>query len=267
MGHKNDKDKAAREQWVYARAAKESEPVDRIELVFDPITGEMHIPQMDPSSYRHVTSYPKENGGDKTLFVSPADSFTLPDKDYLELLAGRFDYLIAVDTNSMKAGHRIRGVRISACASYAFAEPLSTVVFPVKIHPVAIHVILDPGPTVNPELLGWHLIIERLRAIHTLSSKRIGIIVDSELGLHADFNTRKKPYYADNFLPLNMQLLYASDKPLMFANAMIKQCHKAADVVLKEYMARDPRMLDTYRGNKYGEAITFPYQIPLPPRS
>jgi len=145
------------------------------------------------------------------------------------------------------------------CASSAISQSLDALPADVQSQPVTAYLILDPGPTVNPEPLGWHLNISRLTTIPALSSKRVGVIVDSELGLLPDINARKIPYYGEHMLPGNMTLIYASsDKPEIFVNEMLKHCDAMAELGIAEFRKSAPSLLSCLRGQKYGTAICVP---------
>jgi hypothetical protein len=108
----------------------------------------------------------------------------------------------------------------------------------IRYQPLVSFLILDPSPDQKPEPLGWHLLIRFLLNSGALQGKRVGLIVDSELGDHVQINTRKKPYYADQMLPGNIALIYASaDKSDTFANHMIKKCDEIARMLLKRFVA------------------------------
>jgi hypothetical protein len=66
------------------------------------------------------------------------------------------------------------------------------------------------------EHCGWFAALEHLQALKLVSAgQRIGIIVDSSLGLINDFNERKRPVVGRAFLPENVQLIYASSDTSM----------------------------------------------------
>jgi hypothetical protein len=252
----NDDDKIPRDHSVIGRAVGK---IDHFTISYDPSTGVPRIHELDPESLRSEISYQKKNGKDKVVYSTPVEDFTALNNAHLDQLKKQFDYLIAVDTNTITKPERTQGCRISVTASSAIAEPLSAVSSDVVLQPVAAYLILDPGPVVNQELLGWHLLITQLSRVPSLSSKRVGVIVDSELGLHADINARVKPYYDEHILPANMTLIYASsDKPEMFANQMLKHCDLMAERGISEFRKSDPSLMSRVRGQKHGTAICVP---------
>jgi hypothetical protein len=101
-------------------------------------------------------------------------------------------------------------------------------------------VIFEVSPNVNPECIGWHLLIDCIvknQAYHL--RHRIGIVVDSELGNLKSINSREQPYYLSYYIPENIQLLYASDKGKDLTNMMLSACHKIANKVMKFYREHD----------------------------
>lgn len=256
MSSKKDEDKISRDHFVTGHA---TELVESLTFHVDPITGIASILELDPSTLRSEISYQKQNGKDKVIYSAPVIGFSALDESHLDQLKKQFDYLIAVDTNTIGKPERTQGCRVSVCASSAIVQALDALPAEVQSQPVAAYLILDPGPTVNPEPLGWHLNISRLTTIPALSSKRVGIIVDSELGLLPDINARKIPYYGEHMLPGNMTLIYASsDKPEIFVNQMLKHCDAMAERGIAEFRKSDPGFLSRLRGQKYGTAICVP---------
>lgn len=249
-------DKISRDHWVIGHTAQE---VEHLTISYDPVTGVPTIHELAPESLRSQISYEKLNGKAKVIYSIPVEDFSALNSSHLDQLKKQFDYLIAVDTNTINKPDRTQGCRISVCASSAIAEPLAAVSSDVVLHPVAAYLILDPGPIVNPEPLGWHLIISQLSLVPALNSKRIGIIVDSELGMHVEINAREKPYYGEHILPANMTLIYASsDKPEIFANQMLKHCDAMAERGIEVFMKSAPSLMSRVRGQKHGTAICVP---------
>jgi hypothetical protein len=255
-GKRNQDPKIPRDHFVIGHTAG---MVSEFTITIDPSTGVPSIAELDPASLRSQISHAREKKDDKVLYSSPTDGFAALGESFIDQLKKKFDYLIAIDTNTLKDPPRTNGCRVSVCASCAIPGKLSDVSGNVIFEPVAGYLILDPGPDVNNEPLGWHLVIEKLSRISALNSKRIGIIVDSELGLHVDINARKIPYYGEFILPQNMTLIYASsDKPEIFANQMLKHCDHMAELSIADFRKRDPSFMFQVRGTKHGSAICVP---------
>lgn len=259
----NDDDKIPRDHFVIGRAVG---VIDHFTIGYDADTGVPRIHELDPASLRSEISYQKKNGKDKVLYSTPVEGFSALDESFIEQLKKRFDYLIAVDTNTINKPPRTNGCRISVCSSCAVPIPLSEVTDQIAFNTVAAHLIYDSGPVVNPEPLGWHLIIQKLSGIPSLSSKRIAIVVDSELGLHLDINARKIPYYGEHILPPNMTLIYASsDKPEIFANYMLKHCDFMAESIIEDFRKKDPALIFRMKGQKFGTATCVPINVKASP--
>lgn len=256
MSRKNDENKIPRDHFVTGHA---TELVESLTFHIDPTTGVTSILELDPSTLRSEISYQKQNGKDKVIYSTPVMGFSALNESHLDQLKKQFDYLIAVDTNTIERPKRTQGCRVSVCASSAISQSLDALPANMQSQPVAAYLIVDPGPTVNPEPLGWHLNISRLSTIPALSSKRVGVIVDSELGLLPCINARKIPYYGQHMLPGNMTLIYASsDKPEIFVNQMLKHCDSMAELGIAEFRKSAPTLISRLRGQKYGTAICVP---------
>jgi len=256
MSNKKNEDKIPRDHFVTGRT---TELVESLTFHFDPITGVTSVLELDPNTLRSEISYQRKNGKDKVIYSTPAVGFSALNESHLDQLKKQFDYLIAVDTNTIENPKRTQGCRVSVCASSAISQSLDALPADLQSQPVAAYLIFDPGPTVNPEPLGWHLNISRLNTIPALSSKRVGVIVDSELRLVPDINARKIPYYGKHMLPKNMTLIYASsDKPETFVNEMLKHCDVMAELGIAEFRKSAPGLLSRLRGQKYGTAICVP---------
>jgi len=256
-GKRNQDPKKVRDHYVVGHASK---IVESLTITINPLTGVPTISEIERSSLRSQISHARTNGKDDKVLVSlPVDDFSALNESLMEQLQKKYDYLIAVDTNTITKPSRTQGCRVSVCASAAIPEQLSCLRGDLVSHPVAGYLILDPGPAVNPELLGWHLNIVRLAAAPWLSSKRIGVIVDTELGLLPDINARKIPYYGSYKLPANMTLIYASsDKPETFINQMLRHCDDMAEKGIEEFRKSDGGFMARIRGQKYGTAICVP---------
>ncbi|MFJ4088458.1 hypothetical protein [Pseudomonas psychrophila] len=256
-GRRNKDPKIPRDHYVVGHTAG---IVSQLTFVVNPDTGRGSVAELDPASLRSQISHVRINGkDDKVLYSSPVDDFAALDESFITQLQKKFDYLMAVDTNTIADPPRTQGCRVSVCVSVAIAEQLDVLPSQLVSQPVAGFLILDPGPDVNPELLGWHLNIDRLAMVPELNTKRIGVIVDTELGLLPDINARKIPYYEKYILPANMTLIYASsDKPELFVNQMIKHCDVMAELGIAEFRKHDVGFMSRVRGHKYGTAICVP---------
>ncbi|HCI5049473.1 hypothetical protein [Pseudomonas aeruginosa] len=227
-----------RDDYVYGHTA---DKVPHLTVSFDP-SGRITVREVDPDSIRRQISHVRKGKGDKVLFSAPANDFSLS-RGHLDELKTRFDYLLAADTNTISDHNgpvRFSGYTASACTIAVIAEPLQVLTKEIRFQPLVSYLILDSGADTKPELLGWHLALTRHTDTPYLRTRRLGFIVDSELGKHLDINARKVPYFAEHLLPNNTALIYASgDKSEMFANQMLKYCDNIAGQVLIQFKRHD----------------------------
>ena len=183
-------------------------------------------------SIQHEIFYDRISGKDKIVSQMPCEE----EKAYLnqfDNLKSNFDYLFAVDTNTFNKN----GKRTSFSVSCFFPKPLS--MYKNIFHPLPFigFMITEVKPKVNPERIGWYLLmgcIVNNRAYDL--RRRIGVIVDSELDSLKRINNREEPYYLNYYLPQNIKLLYASDKGKDYLmNTMLSSCHKAANQIIQFY--------------------------------
>jgi hypothetical protein len=82
----------------------------------------------------------------------------------------------------------------------------------------------------NPENFGWFCAIREIINNNFRNlSKRVGIVVDCNLGNIPQYNHRQLPIYSDFFLPPNIQLIYASaDAGSNFLNFILKKADQEA---------------------------------------
>lgn len=223
-------EKLPRDEWIYGHATKE---VSSLTFQMDPITGQLNILEIDPSTIRRQITHKREGKDDKVLYSAPANDFSLLAGDFQDLQT-RFDYLMAVDTNTLKDIHG--GYRVSACSIYVVKENLRSIRSDLPFAHHASFLILNTDHEAKSEPIGWHLAITQSLVPQFLASNRIGMIVDSELGKHLDINAGKEPYYGAYLLPPLLKFLYASsDKSANFANEMIRYCDNAATQILSKF--------------------------------
>lgn len=85
----------------------------------------------------------------------------------------------------------------------------------------------------KPESAAWAQVIQKLA--NEKPGKTILVIVDSDLGSLDDYNSRKKPFWLDTYLPENFKFGYASaDKSDTAFNRMIKLCDRYATEQIEE---------------------------------
>jgi hypothetical protein len=204
----------------------------RLSLTYDPAKGGFKIANLLQGTLRHEISYDKDSGKEKVLLSIPCISGTgnFGVKDDLQK---NFDYLFSIDTNTKV----INGERLSVCVSYQVPQRLSSYTKDIPFHPFLCFEINSVAKDVNPEVIGWHIIIKQIMSCPGYSlDHRLGLIVDSEKDVHDNFNTRKAPYYAGILLPQNMSFVYASsDGGKDLPNLMISYCEKVAKRALEYF--------------------------------
>lgn len=199
-----------------------------------PQTDEIEIVGAEKGSTRIERNYERNNGKSKVVSSIPSDGKT-------SFTANRalfaYDSVLAVDTNS----RMLFGKRCGVCVSYFTPQP------PAKCDSngvpficLAVYLIIGIREEVNPEQIGWHLILSKhLNSLRT--DQRIAMVVDSQLGSHREINDRKKGYYMNNVLPDQLTLVYAScdvDNETL-GGKMIKMCDGLATKVFNKLEAKN----------------------------
>lgn len=222
--------KIPRDDYVYGRTLAN---VSSLTVEMDPVTQQLHIREVDPSSIRRQVTHKRDGKDDKVLYSAPASDFSMNLSHFAELKT-RFDYLMAVDTNTLTEIQQ--GYRMSACSIYVVKAHLQSIGSEIRYEHHATFLILNEDHQAKSEPIGWHLAISKTLEPEFLRTSRIGMLVDSELGKHLDINAGKEPYYGEHLLPPSLKFLYASsDKSATYANDMIRLCDTAATMVLEEF--------------------------------
>ena len=256
---KQGQQKIPRDHYVYGQVI---ENVSSLTLEYDPKTQQLNIPEIDPSSIRRQITHKREGKDDKVLYSAPANDFSMSLSDFAELET-RFDYLMAVDTNTLVEIHQ--GYRVSVCSIYVVKEHLRSLGSDIHYDHHASYIILNTDHEAKNEPVGWHLAITRSLDPLFVESWKIGMIVDSELGKHVDINSGKEPYYGEFYLPPCLKFLYASsDKSATYANSMIRLSDTAATMVLEEFKRIGIADVLKHRPIEIGTALCFPV-IATPP--
>jgi hypothetical protein len=185
-------------------------------------------PEMQDAYYESTYERPK---GPKVINRVPLDSRCASFDPWVALPAN-YDQLFAVDTNTRDVG----GIRISVTGILEVRQNWvcgrdGISGFWKFESPFCLEFTeLQP----RPENFGWLMAIDRLEAKGRVDRvNRIGLIVDSDLGQLADYNSRKKPFCEQVYLPKNITLIYASgdgskdrvlNKALSVADSVSSQC-------------------------------------------
>jgi hypothetical protein len=123
-------------------------------------------------------------------------------------LDDNFDHLFAVDTNTRV----IDGKTISVVGVVSIADVAPSPGYRGQTWQFGVPFCLEYGGLkTKPEPFGW---LEALGVLaqegHLVRGRRIGLIVDSELGALQAFNARTQPVDTGRMLPPGVTLIYAS---------------------------------------------------------
>ena len=231
---RNKKKHKPRLQSIYSTTKR---GVTEISLSFDPQSGAVDFDAVMTNIYSEATF--DRSKGKKVVSRVP-----ILDRAYFEIndaLEKNFDIVFAIDTNTRK----IREFSISVSGVIKCQKVFA-------IDPIAIakrywqfftpFCMEFTEVKSKPENLAWMMLIDYLTSPskHMLN-KRIGLIVDSDLGNLNQYNLRISPIYERFFLPKNIQLIYASSDVgrEFFPNQMLKLADKASNMCLKALEAGD----------------------------
>ena len=139
---------------------------------------------------------------------------------------GRYDSLYAIDTNTTrhKSGRLLSVSVVYAATVQAVDNGLSM----FEAAPFRAQASLHQKD--KPEMEGWvWLIDELLPMLDNGTVRRIGIVVDSELGILEGLNARTTPLTNGCFLPAGIEFIYATDSAgtdQFAVNKLISSCDK-----------------------------------------
>ena len=148
-----------------------------------------------------------------------------------------YKHLVAIDTNSAK--HRFITNNFEVSVGLGIAVCYLENGDSWKVEPIKIPFIARFNSS-KPENENWINVIELIKnKCGCPDERKVGIIVDSDLGNIPDYNNRKKPILGDYYLPENFELIFASDKVSdNLFNKMIKLSHKLSKEFLPQYLIR-----------------------------
>lgn len=145
-----------------------------------------------------------------------------------------YDQLLAIDTNTKEVAGRALSVTAVVIAKLR-SSATGRFVFQYEI-PAFIAFTSLQGP---PERLGWVFALKELLRCNRISlNSSIGMIVDSDLGLLPEFNSRRMPLIGNEYLLGCVELLYGSadiGSSELIPNRLIKEADKVSSRILKEY--------------------------------
>ncbi len=201
-----------------------------VRVTYDQARNGFILPDAIPDSIKVERSYERDSGKPKILSsVQGVTDFATFDID--SMIMAEYDYLISIDTNSREW----KGNKISICTAYSVPEKLSKYIDGVPFHRLDSYIIVNPRLDINPEKIGWALIISNLRLpIHAKGSVT-GIIVDSEKDSLPAYNSGKKPFFETSYLPKQLKFCYASDKDKdTLTGQMLKMCHNVSNQIFRQ---------------------------------
>jgi hypothetical protein len=205
--------------------------VSKLTITYDKVDGSIFIHELDPETIHLVRSHDRTSGKEKVLTSIKSANPRVP-FDVLPALRANFDFLLAIDTNTRV----IAGRRVSITVAYRTPKSIK-IRGDIAFIPVCGYVMLDVDSSINPERLGWQLVLSSNIDAVALKHERLGVIVDSELGALPEMNSRSQPIYEDSFLPNFATLIYASDASAdSLPSQMIRYCDKAAEAVFSRLM-------------------------------
>lgn len=223
----SNKKKTRNEKFYY----RTKDNVSQISITYDQSLGGFVLHDADPASVRVEKSYDRESGKEKILgnIFSGSDFATF---DIDEILKRQYSYLISIDTNSRTYKNR----KVSICTCYAVPGKLKDHGNAIPFNHLVSYLIINPKSTLNPETIGWSLVIKHnLKLPLPNKNERLAIIVDSEKDSLESYNNKEKPYCGDVFLPEQVFLGYASDKEKdNLPGQMIKMCHNVSNQIAQK---------------------------------
>ncbi|WP_216905739.1 hypothetical protein [Synechococcus sp. CCY 0621] len=211
-----------------------ADKVDNIEIgVRSGKDGTLEVCPVTEVKEAHVTTQYERPKKPKILTKVPTGD--RPAKVNINEAIADYDLLLAVDTNTKEvAGYRlsVTSVVMARLVPTPNAGLSCNYEIPLSIEFTSIH-----G---NPERIGWVLALkELLRCSLINQSSRIGMVVDSELGLLAEFNSRRQPLFGCDFLLGGVELIYGGSDggAELIPNKLIRKAEKASAALLKEIVA------------------------------
>jgi hypothetical protein len=218
--------------------------VSQITVTYDPSDRTIGIHELDRDSLTVSRSYNRDSGKEKVTTAIKSSRENLSFDIWPELKAS-YDYLLAIDTNTSERA----GLRVSVTIAYVVPSRLRTVKSEIRFVPLCGYVAVNVRQSINPEALGWHLILKNHLGRTLRQKARVGAIVDSELDRLPAINSRAIPYYSGHYLPQNVTLVYASDATAdELPNQMIRYCDKAATAAMAKIF-EDAQQLKALRSD------------------
>jgi hypothetical protein len=154
----------------------------------------------------------------------------------------RFKHIYAIDTNtfSFYGVHLKREIKLGLGIAIGLAEDENNYIF----NPIPLPFVTNMEVE-KPENENWvRLICLVSENCRCSDERKIGIVVDSDLGNIQNYNDKRLPIFGDFYLPDNYELIFASDKVTdNIFNRMISLSHKLSKETI-------PIFIDQYIKNE-----------------
>lgn len=252
MSRKKNKDtKKKREEYIYATTTGD---ISELIVTTNSLTGEISFGS-DMTNIFSERSYERAKGPKVLSRIPLAQDHITFDTD--EVLKRKYDYICAVDTNTKIINgktHSVVGIMSTEPVTIFDKDGLKN----GWKHDCPLSLEYVELKREKPENFGWLAALENLQKYKKVyPNMRIGMIVDSDLGNIKDYNERKKPVDGPDFLPENVQLIYASSdagKESM-VNILLAAADSAASQILDAVEAGKLKPITNKEENPYFESL------------
>lgn len=143
-----------------------------------------------------------------------------------------YDRIFAIDTNTVYLQERrvsvacVAGALITAKGQLALVN--AEVLGWFEFH----------GSAASPENVAWTILNEFIVASPDFRHDiRVGLVTDSDRGMHGAYNERTAAFIPDRILPPYLTLIYGSDSGRGVCNALLRLCDKSSREILKAIAA------------------------------
>lgn len=186
--------------------------------------------EISPDSLFTLTSYPKNGGGIRP--IRSMSNMTITESE-ITFLTNNFNFIFFIDTNTKLINKR--KISVGCLLPYTWKFLTSS--------KVSLECILDIGffffesKVSGEEKLSWKLCVQEIILNNPkISSGKIALFTDHDLGNHEYYNKRQKPILDNFFLPANVTLFYASSDrgTSEFPNSIFKKVEKESQKILKQ---------------------------------
>jgi hypothetical protein len=201
--------------------------------------GRISSPQAIDGTYTLRTTYPRDSGKEKVVFEHNSGEGGTFLTEIAQLCAN-FEWLAAIDTNIVKIGDEDIFISVFAITKNTLSRTEPDVEF--ETH--AFYFFGVPEH-VSKEMVGLDIALRNLVS-HTVvkEPQRLGIVTDSDLGIHKQINARQLPYLGEKILDPLVKLIYASsDTGAHLTNDILRKCDSTAKSIAK-YLVKNPSKIE-----------------------